>query len=94
MSIRIHIERLILDGLPVQPRDGALFQAAVEAELSRLVTLSGIPSDFQTGGNQARIDAPALQLMSSPDAKVLGAQVGEGIYGAFAGLNQRGQGHG
>lgn len=94
MTIHLHIKRLILDGLSVRPGDGAPFQAAVEAELSRLLTQSGIPGDFQTAGNQARIDAPVLQLMSSPDAKALGAQVGEGIYGAFAGLDQRGQGHG
>jgi hypothetical protein len=94
MSISIHIERLILDGLPLQPRDGELLQAAVEAELSRLFIEGGIPSDLKNGGDQARIIAPALRLTPSPDAKATGAQIGGGIYSALAGANNGGQGHG
>ena len=30
MNITLHIDRLVLDGLPVQFQDGALLQAAVE----------------------------------------------------------------
>ncbi len=87
MNINLHIERLILDGLPVEARDSALVQAAVEAELGRLLSERGIPSDLQTDVNQARIPAPTLRLNSSFHAKEIGTQIGAGIYSAFEGLN-------
>ncbi len=89
MSISIHIERLVLDGLPLQPGDGTLLQATVEAEVSRLFSEGGIPGDLQHSGNQARVSAPVLHLNSTSDAKLLGVQLGEGIYSAVAGQNRR-----
>ena len=41
MNINLHIERLILDGLPIEPRQRAQVQAAVEAELARLLRPAG-----------------------------------------------------
>ena len=41
-NIHLHIERLILDGLPIERAQGPHVQAAVEAELSRLLTENGL----------------------------------------------------
>lgn len=86
--MNIPIERLILDGLPVEAGESVLVQAAVEAELVRLFSERGIPRDLQTGVNNARILAPTLRLNSLPHATETGAQIGAGIYSAFAGLNR------
>jgi hypothetical protein len=94
MNITLHIDRLVLDGLPVQFLDGALLQVAVEKELRWLFAENGIPRDLQGGGNQAHMLAPTLRLDASPDAKVLGAQIGSGVYSVFAGMNQKEQGNG
>ena len=40
MNINLHIERLILDGLPITRQQGPHVQAAVEAELTRLLSCS------------------------------------------------------
>jgi hypothetical protein len=90
MNIKLHIERLVLDGLRMAPHDSAQVQAAVEAELVRLLSESGIPAGLQAGFSQARIPAPVVQLNSLPHAREIGAQVSKGIYGAFAGLSQKG----
>ena len=90
MNIKVHIERLVLDGLRMEARDSAQVQATVEAELVRLLSESGIPAGLQAGFNQARIHAPVAQLNSSPHAREIGAQISKGIYGAFAGLSQKG----
>ena len=37
MSIHLHIDRLVLEGLPLSPTDGPLLQAALESELTRLM---------------------------------------------------------
>ena len=89
MNITLHIERLVLDGLRMEARDSAQVQATVEAELVRLLSESGIPAGLQAGFNQARIPAPVLRLNSSPNAREIGAQISEGIYGAFAGLSHK-----
>ena len=87
MSINLHIERLVLDGLPVDARGGAQVKAAVRAELVRRMAESGVPAGLQAGFNKARILAPTLRLNSSFHAKGIGTQIGAGIYRAFEGLN-------
>ena len=87
MNVTLHIEQLVLDGLPTAAHDSVQIQAVVEAELVRLLSESGIPAGLQAGLNQAHISAPALRLNSSPQAREIGAQISAGIYGAFAGLS-------
>jgi hypothetical protein len=41
MNITVHIERLVLDGVPVAPADRPVLQAALEAELGRLLAAGG-----------------------------------------------------
>ena len=74
MNITLHIERLVLDGLLMEARDNAQVQAAVETELVRLLSESGIPAGLQGGFNQAGILAPVLRLNPSPNARAIGAQ--------------------
>ena len=88
MNIRMHIDRIVLDGVDIAPHQRHVLQAAVATELSRLLTESGIPAGFQHAGNPALILAPPLHLKSSPDAMVLGAQVGAGVYSAITGLDR------
>ena len=85
----MYIEGLMLDGLPIEARDSAKVQAAVEAELVRLLSESGIPAGLQAGFNQARTLAPVLRLNPSPNTREVGAQISEGIYDAFAGLSHK-----
>jgi hypothetical protein len=42
MDIKLHIEQLVLNGLPITPSQKPLVKAAAEAELTRLVTEGGI----------------------------------------------------
>lgn len=52
MNINLHIERLVLDGLPVQAQQGPAIQAALEGELLRLLKergLDGLPSGAYAG---------------------------------------------
>ncbi len=43
MNISLHIERLVLDGLTAHAGQAGRFQAALEAELSRLLAERGLP---------------------------------------------------
>lgn len=46
MNIELHIERLTLDGVVVDPGRRFDVQAAVEAELRRLLTAGGVTTEF------------------------------------------------
>ena len=67
MKIHVHIERLILDGLPLGPSGGSRVQAAVEAELARLLTESStaegnIGQAWPSGSAVPSVPAAPIQL--------------------------------
>lgn len=81
--ITLHIDRLILDGVHVAPGDRAALLAAVEAELTRLLSARGLSSDVAAGGSLSAIRGGALHV--SPGGTV--EQLGVGIAGAaYSGL--------
>jgi hypothetical protein len=80
MDIRVHIERLILDGLPITHSQGALVQAAVETELARLLTEGGIASSLQSGGALPGVRAGAMQQTSNAGPTQLGQQIARAVY--------------
>lgn len=79
MRINLHIERLVLDGLPEMGRP-AHVQAAVQAELARLLTAGGLKSDLLAGGATPSIGAPAIQLTHDTNANQFGAALAGAVY--------------
>ena len=84
MNVHLHIEHLVLDGLPVEPDGGDLVRAAVEAELTRLLASGGPGPGLRTGG--ARFDVPADDVaFSHGDSAIsLGGKIGQAIYGGIS----------
>ena len=80
MNINLHIERLILDRLPLGAGQGALVQAAVEAELSRLLVQGGIASSLQSGGALPSMRADAIQLTAQSTPAQMGQQIAHSVY--------------
>ncbi|MGA9365505.1 MAG: hypothetical protein WBW16_14170 [Bacteroidota bacterium] len=87
MNINLHIERLILDGLPLTSSQGVLVRAAVEGELTRLLA-AGMPG--VTGGALPSVQGSDLQLSPQISPKQLGQQIGRAIH---AGLNRSVESH-
>ena len=50
MKIHVHIDRLVLEGLPVDRHSAPLIQEAVQTELSRLFADSGASSSLLSAG--------------------------------------------
>ncbi len=80
MSITIHIERLILDGVSVPQRHRPQLQAAIEAELARLLAADGLAAYLQTGGVLSRVTGGELQLQGKDDPVQLGRQIARAVY--------------
>jgi hypothetical protein len=83
MNINLHIERLVLEGLPVEARHSALVREAIEAELSHLLSNGGVSSGLQSGGVLHRVQADALQLNADSNATQIGQQIAQSIYGSI-----------
>ena len=84
MSINVHIERLILDGLPLERHQAPLVQSAVEAELAQLLAAEGLASGFRSGGHATpRVEAPGIQLASDSNAAHIGQQIARAVYGGI-----------
>jgi hypothetical protein len=82
MNINVHIERLILDGVPESHAQGPLIGAAVETELARLLATGGLDSSLQSSGAWPSVPVRAVQLAASKPAQ-LGQQIAQVIYGGI-----------
>jgi hypothetical protein len=80
MSIRLHIDRLVLDGLPFSYRDGQMVQAAFEAELSSLLSQGGIRPELQHGGALQSVAAGDIQIMPGDDPVAAGKRIAGAVY--------------
>src|SRR5262249_1285142 len=83
MSIRIHIERLVRDGVPLATGDGPGGRAAVQTELARLVAEGGLAADVLAGGAlEARAGGP-MQLREGSAPGELGKGIAHAVYGGI-----------
>jgi len=84
MNINVHIERLVLDGLPVARHQAPLIQTAVEAELARLITAEGLaPSLKSAGGATPTVNAPGIQFTSDSSPAQIGQEIARAVYGGI-----------
>ena len=81
MDIDVNIDRLVLEGITVSPRERPLLQAAVETELIRLLTEGGL--GWQTGIALPQAAAEPIQLKSKNDPTGLGEQIAQAVYGGM-----------
>jgi hypothetical protein len=84
LTIRVHIERLILEGLPSGPLDTAQLGAAVQAELGRLLGEAGLHPGLAAGGTFRSIEGAPLTAPAGR-AGPLGVQIAGAIHAALAG---------
>jgi hypothetical protein len=85
MNIQLHIERLVLDGLPIGAHDGRLVQAAVEAELSRLLAAGIAPDAFGQGFAVPSVRADAVRLEIGATPHGIGTQVAQAVHKGIGG---------
>lgn len=83
MNINLHIERLILDGLPFEARHRAALQAEIEIELARLLIENGVGANWQSGGAVPGARADAIQFSAQNSPAEIGRQIAGSIYGSI-----------
>jgi hypothetical protein len=83
MNINLHIERLVLDGIPLGPGQRPLLQAAMEAELTRLLASGGLSDALQSGGTLFSVRTAGIQLTNNGNPAQLGEQIAGAVYGGI-----------
>lgn len=83
MNVNLHIERLILDGLPIESRHGSTVQASIENELAKLLGQTDRLAANLRGGAVPSVRADAIQLASPSSPVQLGRQIAGSIYGSI-----------
>ena len=84
MKLRLHIERLVLDGLPLGTVEGRQVQAAMQAELQSLLADSGISDAWRIGGAVPRIGAADVNITPSQRPADVGHVIARAVHGAMA----------
>ncbi|HWW61531.1 MAG TPA: hypothetical protein VN181_09200 [Thermoanaerobaculia bacterium] len=80
MTVRLHIDRLVLDGIALAHRDRAIFVAAIEAELGQLVAARGIAPALTNGVALPSVAAPDVTLAPGAKPSQMGTAVAASIY--------------
>lgn len=83
MNINLHIERLVLDGLDIAPEQRPVLQAALEGELSRLLTERGLSPGLAQGVAVPRLSAGDMQIPGASSPIELGRQIAQSVYGGI-----------
>jgi len=86
MKINVHIERLVLEGLPLSRAQGPLVQRAVEAELARLLAGTNAGKDLPSAGRIPRAVGSPVQYANDASPRQLGTQIAQSVH---AGLGKQ-----
>lgn len=81
MTIHLHIDRLVLDGLDLAGGEHAAIGAAVERELTRLIATGGLAAWTHAGTALPSVAAPAIDAVRGPGP--LGTQIAGAVYGGI-----------
>jgi hypothetical protein len=81
MNIIVHIERLILDGLPLKGSDGPIVRAALETKLASLLNQQGLAG--MSADAVPNLTARPIQIAREAQPARLGYQVAQAIHQAF-----------
>jgi len=78
MNINVSIERLVLDGLPVSSIQGHAIAAAMEAELTRLLTIEGLAASASR--SESHLATGQIHVVPDGGPRSVGQQIGDAVY--------------
>ena len=84
MNVNLHIERLVLEGLPIGAREGASVKAALEAELTRLFAREAAQAGSVANAATASVQGAPLGASAAENPPRLGAAIAQSVYGAIS----------
>lgn len=90
MKIELHIERVLLDGVPMTSAQAPLVRRAIEQELARLLTADGLSREFQRGAAVSRVNAGTLRLSKENRPARLGQDIARAVHAGIGNATREG----
>lgn len=91
MSIHLHVDSLILEGLSLSPVERTCLEHAFVAELTRSLRESDSAEAFGKLGVLPRLSAPGISIDAKDNGASIGAQIARSIYDSLAPRENGGQ---
>lgn len=85
MNFNLHIDRLVLDGIALTPRQQKELQTAVQSELVRLLISKGVGPRAAPRDNKRSIRGGSINIEKNNTAPGLGNQVAGAVYRGIMG---------
>jgi hypothetical protein len=79
MKVQVNIERLVLDGIDLPAGQRPLMQAALEAELARLLSVGSLHQTLMSSGSLPDLRVKTLNYSGNNPAQ-LGQQIARSVY--------------
>lgn len=80
MDVNLHIERLVLDGLPITTQQGSALEAALKVELVRLLSAADPSGSLWSGESVPGLIAPSIQLTPGSSNPIqMGRQIAHSV---------------
>ncbi|HET7065484.1 MAG TPA: hypothetical protein VFI49_14525 [Rudaea sp.] len=83
MNIRLHIDRLIVDGLPLTPAQARALRASVEARLADLLVAA--PPLAVSGYSVSNLAAAPISLPAGATQSATGERIARSLHAALGG---------
>jgi hypothetical protein len=91
MTITLHIERLVLEGVALTARERAVLQSAVETELEQRLA-EALSPDLAAAGAIDALLGGSVRFSPGAGARSLGTGIGRAIHDAFVPAGRGGRG--
>lgn len=85
--MNIHIDRIILRDMDVDPDRASILRSSLRFELERVLMQEGLP-DGIAGGKISRISAPAINASESGGERALAGSLARSIHRGLGGLGK------
>ena len=83
-DVRLHIDRLVLEGVPLSRSESAVLGQAVGAELTRLVSEGGLQPRNLPSPSARPLSASQLSFDSAAGPEAWGVQIAQSVYGTLS----------
>ena len=79
-TIRLYIDKVVLDGLPVDRLQAPQVQCAIEEELTRLLAENGLAAELCAGRAVPHVRANGIHLETDSKPVQIGTQIAQSIF--------------
>jgi len=80
VRIVLHVDRVLVEGIPVGPGDGEAIGDALRSELSELLVRGGLGAEVLAGGAAPLVRGGTVGFGLRPDPRALGRGIARSVY--------------